>query len=393
MFDLLDADLLLALFLFLMAWVGHSALMVTLHNQFYGLPTPKGTGKFILAFFGSLTFVFPLALWSAAGWDPRSLFVYPDALSWRTAAAGYVALCWLTGFVLFPLDTLRRVLRPRAPALLESRSRVVDIARQLGCRPVGTRRKRHLCHLPGNQVLQVELSEHTIRLPRLPAAWDGLTLLHLSDLHLSGTPDRDYFRAVMDHCRAWEPDLVCVTGDVADSMHHKRWIVPVLGRLRWKVAAFAVLGNHDLWYEPEYIRRRLRRLGIRVLDNTWERLEVHGVPLVVVGHEGPWFRPGPDLSAAPAEPFRLCLSHTPDNIAWARRQRVDLMLSGHVHGGQVRVPLFGSILVPSRYGRRYDSGLFDEPPTLLHVNRGLSGEHPLRYNCRPEATLLTLRAP
>ena len=86
MFDLLDADLLLALFLFLMAWVGHSALMVTLHNQFYGLPTPKGTGKFILAFFGSLTFVFPLALWSAAGWDPRSLFVYPDALSWRTAA-------------------------------------------------------------------------------------------------------------------------------------------------------------------------------------------------------------------------------------------------------------------------------------------------------------------
>ena len=69
------------------------------------------------------------------------------------------------------------------------------------------------------------------------------------------------------------------------------------------------------------------------------------------------------------------------------------MLSGHVHGGQVRVPLFGSILVPSRYGRRYDSGLFDEPPTLLHVNRGLSGEHPLRYNCRPEATLLTLRAP
>jgi predicted MPP superfamily phosphohydrolase len=118
---------------------------------------------------------------------------------------------------------------------------------------------------------------------------------------------------------------------------------------------------------------------------------VRGEPLVVVGHEGPWFKPGPDLSAAPAEPFRLCLSHTPDNIGWARRQRIDFMLSGHVHGGQVRFPLFGSLLVPSKYGRWYDGGAYDEKPTLLYVSRGLSGQYPLRYNCLPEATLLTLR--
>jgi predicted MPP superfamily phosphohydrolase len=88
----------------------------------------------------------------------------------------------------------------------------------------------------------------------------------------------------------------------------------------------------------------------------------------------------------------LCLSHTPDNIPWARRADVDVMLSGHVHGGQIRFPVFGSMLVPSRYGRRYDCGSFDLPPTLLHVSRGLSGEHQLRYNCRPEVTLLRLRA-
>jgi predicted MPP superfamily phosphohydrolase len=238
----------------------------------------------------------------------------------------------------------------------------------------------------------VELAEHTLRLPRLPRAWDGLTLLHLSDLHLSGTPDRTYFKAVMDHCRAWQPDLVCVTGDVADSMHHMRWIVPVLGRLRWNIAAFAILGNHDAWYEPLFIRRRLQRIGMRVLANTWQLLEVRGEPLVVVGHEGPWFKPYPDLSDAPAEPFRLCLSHTPDHIAWARREHIDLMLAGHVHGGQVRFPLFGSLLVPSKYGRWYDCGVFDESPTVLSISRGLSGQYPLRYNCRPEATLLTLRA-
>jgi len=66
------------------------------------------------------------------------------------------------------------------------------------------------------------------------------------------------------------------------------------------------------------------------------------------------------------------------------------MLSGHVHGGQIRLPWIGSILVPSRYGRRYDCGTFAEAPTLLHVSRGVSGEHPLRYHCKPEVTLLTL---
>ena len=391
----MDSDLFISLFLFVSAWVGHSALMVTSHNLLYGMALPKGTGKFIHGLHGLLVVLFPLGLWYVAGgWDPRVLFEYSSASSWHLVAAGYLALCWLTGLVLFPLNTLRRVLRRPPAALIASQSRNIDIAEQLGQRPIGTRRlKRQMCQLPGNQVLQLELAEHTFRLPRLPRAWDGLKLLHLSDLHLSGTPDRPYFRAVMDHCRAWEPDLVCVTGDVADSLKHMRWIVPILGRLRWNIAAFAILGNHDSWYDPPFIRRRLARLGMHVLGNTWKQLDVRGEPLVVIGQEGPWFQPAPDLSEAPAEPFRLCLSHTPDHIAWARGHNVDLMLSGHVHGGQVRFPLFGSLLVPSKYGRWYDCGAFDESPTLLYVNRGLSGEFPLRYNCRPEATLLTLRAP
>ena len=67
------------------------------------------------------------------------------------------------------------------------------------------------------------------------------------------------------------------------------------------------------------------------------------------------------------------------------------MLSGHNHGGQVRVPLFGSIFVPSRYGRRYDMGTFFEAPTLLHVNRGLSGKEALRIRCNPQVTRIILR--
>jgi predicted MPP superfamily phosphohydrolase len=371
------------------ACLGHLALMIVSHNWWYGLPLPRHSGKLVHLVHGLLILAFPIALIGAFGWDLAGLPYVSSEFAWPQLLTLYVAFCAALGLVALPLNTILRHMR-RDPTL-EKQSRVLDVAKHLGYPPVGTGKHRVLARLPGNEVFQVELVERTLALPRLPAAWDGLTILHLSDIHLKGTPDRDYFRFVMDRCADWQPDLVAVTGDVADSMQHMRWIVPVLGRLRWRVAAFAILGNHDFWYDPSFIRRRLRRLGMDVLANTWRQIDVRGEPLVVIGHEGPWLKPRPDLSDCPREPFRLCLSHTPDNIRWARREGVDLMLSGHVHGGQVRFPLFGSVLVPSCYGRHYDCGVFEESPTLLHVSRGLSGDFPLRYLCRPEVTKLTLR--
>jgi predicted MPP superfamily phosphohydrolase len=216
--------------------------------------------------------------------------------------------------------------------------------------------------------------------------------LHLTDLHFHGSPDRSYYRAILDRCAAWMPDIVAITGDVADSAIHHRWIVPLLGRLRWRIACFAILGNHDHRHDVAVIRRRMRRLGMKVPENSWMQVEVRGEPMVVIGHEGPWLAPAPDLSACPAGPFRLCLSHTPDNIRWAQRNGIDLVLAGHVHGGQIRFPLVGSMLVPSVHGRRYDCGTFAEGATIMHVSRGVSGEHPVRYNCLPEVTLITLRS-
>jgi predicted MPP superfamily phosphohydrolase len=124
-------------------------------------------------------------------------------------------------------------------------------------------------------------------------------------------------------------------------------------------------------------------------------LDVRGQPLLVIGNETPWIKPEPDAALWPQGTFRLCLSHTPDNIVWARRHKIDLMLCGHVHGGQIRLPLIGSIFCPSRYSRRYDCGTFFRAPTLMHVSRGLAGQHPLRYRCRPEVTriVLTRKAP
>jgi predicted MPP superfamily phosphohydrolase len=381
-------------FLFCAACLGHLVLLVRCHNWWYGLSLPKKAGDVIHLAHAALILAFPVVLLARWGWGLAGLFDLSGAPWWQFLEAGYVGACLLAGLVCFPLVTAWRLLRPGP--VVEQRSEVVDVARELGEAPVGNDKHRWLASLPGNEIFTVELSERVLCPPRLPPEWDGLTILHLSDLHLKGMPDRRYFQFVMDRCAGWQPDLVAVTGDVVDSWDHQRWIVPVLGRLRWQVAALAILGNHDYWYDPAFIRRRLRRLRMQVLGNGWQQLEVRGRPLVVIGHEGPWAQPAPDLSACPPPstqggPFRLCLSHTPDNIAWARRHSVDLMLSGHVHGGQIRLPAIGSILVPSRHGRRYDCGAFACGPTLLHVSRGLSGEHQVRYNCRPEATLLRLR--
>jgi predicted MPP superfamily phosphohydrolase len=377
--------------LYLGACVGHTALWMFALNIVFGLPWPKGALNLARKLHALIVFSAPVLFWFGLGLNHG--LAGPYAVQFPCPfMEGYTLLCWLFGFVLLPGFTAWNLLRRPPAALADCRGETVDVERALGYRPEGEGKRRWLCRLPCNQVFQVEFAERTFRLPRLPAAWDGLSILHLSDLHLRGTPDREFYRYVLDRCREWEPDLVALTGDIVDSDRHHRWIVPLLGRLRWRVAAFAILGNHDQWHDPPLIRRRLGRIGMHVLGNRWRQLEVRGQPLVVVGHEGPWFRPAPDLSDCPQGTFRLCLSHTPDNIRWACRHDVDLMLSGHNHGGQIRLPVLGSIFVPSLYGRRYDCGTFFQPPTLLYVNRGLAGMFPLRFNCRPEVTRIVLQA-
>jgi predicted MPP superfamily phosphohydrolase len=386
----LAASPIVAIVLWLGACVGHTALMVYWLNWIYGYHVPQPILRALRKLDALLVLAGPVFWWFALGFH-REVRV---ELTWAGSSwllSSYAVLCWMVGFVVAPVATLRLHLRRRARALLSNHTATVNIAAELGYKPIGYGKLRHLARLPGNEVFTVDFAVRTMQLPQIPEAWDGLSILHLSDLHLSGTPDRRFYQRVMDHCREWEPDIVAITGDIVDSDKHHRWVMPILSRLRWRIAAFAILGNHDSWRDVAQIRRRLRSTGLRVLGNGWEQIDVHGRPMVVIGHEGPWFDPPPDVAACPEEPFRLCLSHTPDNIAWARQHHVDLMLAGHVHGGQVRLPLVGSVFVPSRYSRRFDCGTFQLAPTLMHVSRGLAGQQPVRYNCRPEVTKIVLR--
>ncbi|MBY0233265.1 MAG: metallophosphoesterase [Gemmataceae bacterium] len=364
-----------------LACLGHLVLMVGSHNLLYGLRAPKWFSGLVHVVHALAVLALPIGLVAGWGWSLAGLRDRPVMLA-------YLALCLAALFVLLPLVSLARALRP--DPLRYERREVVDLTRQLGRKPVGLGNHPFLARLPGNGIFHVEFVEAALALPGLPPALDGLTVLHLSDLHFHGTPDREWFAAIIERCNAWKPDIVALTGDVIDSPTHHRWILPLLGRLRWGVAGFAILGNHDHYFEPEVVRRRLRRLGFTVLVNEWAMATVRGTPVAVVGNEYPWLEPEPDLAGMP-EGFKLCLSHTPDNFAWAARHGMDLVLAGHVHGGQIRLPLIGPVVMPSRYGRRFDQGGFRDGKTVMVVSRGLSGEEPVRYNCLPEAMLLTLR--
>lgn len=377
----------LVVLLFFVAFVGHAVLVFRSHNWWYGTALGRTTIDMLQFQHAVILFGGPALFVWGFGFDVRPLFEERDA--GRLLLAVYVVLCWFAAVVMLPLVTVARHCR-RCPALVSTTSTVVDVEAELGQPLHGDGKHAWLARLPGNQVRTLELTVKTLRLPHLPSAWDGLSILHLSDFHFYGSPARAYFEKVLEQAAAWKPDVVALTGDYVDGPAYHGWL-EILERLAPGAVRLAILGNHDQWYEPERIRARLKEMGYRVVVNGWEVVEIRSQPMVVIGTEYPWERPAPDLSGCCNDIFRLCLSHTPDNIRWAQRHKIDLMLSGHVHGGQIRLPVIGSVVVPSLYGRRYDCGVFQEGGMLLHVSRGLSGKHPLRYGCRPEATLLVLR--
>ncbi|MBN9122226.1 MAG: metallophosphoesterase [Planctomycetes bacterium] len=387
----------LAVLLVALAWVGHAYILTALLNYVYARPWPKVVLKPWRLVTGVLILAFPWVVWNI--FNPAAMSSTPlapgeDPLNGTLGRAllAYAGVCLFFGAIVFPVITFKRYLRKSPACVASETTRTLDLWPELGDKLVGDGKGRPLTRLPGNCVFKIDLTDLTLALPNLPSEWDGLTLLLLSDLHFHGTPSRAYFDRVLDELTVGpEPDLVCLAGDFVDSDAHREWIPALLGRLRAKEAKLAILGNHDKYHDPDRVRAELAAAGCTVLGNAWREITVRGAPCVVVGHEGPWFNPAPDLTGAPTGPFRLCLSHTPDNFYWGQSNGVRLMLCGHVHGGAIRIPLIGSIFVPSVYGRRFDCGVFEENGTAMVVSRGISGKEPLRFRCNPQAIRITLK--
>ena len=373
----MPSEYLLLVLPLLAAWVGHACIWVSILNYVYARPYPKAILKPWRHFSGLVILSFPL-------------LVYLDCGS---LGYSYLGVCLVFGAIAFPTITFIRFRRKPPAILLSETTHTLDLWKELGREAIGNGKGRLAARLPFNGIYRVDFTEMTLAIPNLPPEWDGLTILHLTDVHYHGTPSRAFHeRVLVEIERRWpKSDLVCLTGDYVDSDEHHAWIGPLLGRLRGTEGNFAILGNHDLLYEPNRVRESLAAAGYTVLGNGWKLATIRGVRCVLVGHEGPWFTPPPNLTSAPKNAFRICLSHSPDNFYWAQENGIGLVLCGHVHGGQIRLPLIGSIFVPSTYGRRFDMGVFEKNGTAMVVNRGLSGKEPLRFRCNAQVMRIALR--
>jgi uncharacterized protein len=311
--------------------------------------------------------------------------------SWSWPLFSYAAVCAVSGLAVWPLNSLLLALR-RTPPGITGTERTIDLANREGAEAlVGEGQGAWLLRLPRNESFQLALRDWELTIPGLPMSLDGLEIIQLTDMHFAPCYNRRFFELAVAECLGWTADLVIVTGDLVEDDDTIGWIEPVLGRLESRRGKFAVLGNHDHDHQPEMITAELERVGFTDLEGQWTSLDLGGTIVAIGGTSAPWGRALDEREMPPAD-FRILLSHSPDLFYKAQRWNVELMFSGHNHGGQIRLPLVGSVFVPSKYSRRFDRGFFRQNGTLLYVSEGLGGMHPVRYGCPPEICRFVLRA-
>lgn len=244
---------------------------------------------------------------------------------------------------------------------------------------------------------------YEIEVPGWPRGLDSMRIALLSDLHV-GSPYNGLqkLREIVDLTNAAEPDLVLLAGDyvvgwvIGGGLIQPEEMTATLASLHAPLGVYAVMGNHDLWFDEKRVRRALSEARIRVLKDEAVALPTEAGELWLMGLQD--HRAGrPDVSGAlervPDGVTVVALTHNPDLFPEIP-SRVHLTLAGHTHGGQVKLPFLGTPIVPSRYGSRFVRGLVVEGDRRLFVTPGLGTTIlPVRFRVPPEISLIRVRSP
>jgi predicted MPP superfamily phosphohydrolase len=258
-----------------------------------------------------------------------------------------------------------------------------------GAPPV-KRENQGISILKPDTTTDLALLHYDIRVP----TWSGgsLCVAHISDLHVTDELPREYYRRALLRASAAQPDMILFSGDFVTEVKYASLLAEILPAARAPLGVLAILGNHDHWAGSDEVRAALHSAGVVVLGNDCLRVRAGGGDVLVVGCESPWGKDG--WQAPPIQPHELALAltHTPDNIYRLRAAGMHALFAGHYHAGQFRVPGLGALVMPSRYGRRFDQGHFVVNGTHLFVSAGVgSVSPPLRLYCQPDVLLVNIR--
>jgi len=251
---------------------------------------------------------------------------------------------------------------------------------------------------------ELEIVPRDIHIQRLPQPFHNFRIAQLSDIHLEEYTEETFLRYAVHRINDLKPDMVLLTGDyVSDGPRSPSYALKAAlrcGAILRELACplrYAVLGNHDFNVDPPFVTAALVSNGIPVLSNQFVAVKRGGAHLWLSGLEDAGAgRPNLDLSIPPQlDAPLLMMCHEPDYtdtiLRHPRGTQIDLILSGHTHGGQVRLPFLPPLILPSM-GTKYVEGLFHFNKTQLYVNRGLGAVGlPVRFNCPPEITILKLK--
>ena len=245
---------------------------------------------------------------------------------------------------------------------------------------------------------QIRIRRETVSVPHLPPAFVRKTVAILADLHHGPLVGLSFIRDAVRIANSLNPDLFALVGDFAHKGHQSPERLPAcldaLAELRAPLGVFAVPGNHDLHRDGQVYRDAIAATPLIDLTNKNRPVEIDGQRLWLAGVDD-LFCGKPNLTKAltgvPDQSAVVLLCHNPDLAEDRPDLRVGLMLSGHLHGGQLYFPGFGALWLPSKYGQKYIRGLVQGPASRVYISRGL-GEAgiPLRLNSPPEINLLTL---
>lgn len=252
---------------------------------------------------------------------------------------------------------------------------------------------------------EISVTTQPLRLANLPAAFQGYRVVQISDIHLDEFTEPAFLDRIVAHVNRLAPDLLLLTGDFVSygplpASFARQAAYQCAEHLRALACRqrFAVMGNHDTQVGVALVTDALKQGAVPVLYNEYVAIERDGAHLWLAGVADP-ASGTPDLfRAVPLNPDApvLLMAHAPDYADVVanhpRGHRVDAMFSGHSHGGQVRLPIVGPLILPSM-GRKYVEGLYRFDHLQLYVNRGIGTVGaPLRLNCPPEITVFTLEA-
>lgn len=256
----------------------------------------------------------------------------------------------------------------------------------------------------GNTAL--ELNIYTVTSHELPKAFDGYRIAHVSDLHNAEMGDGN--EKLLAMLREAEPDIIAITGDLIDSRNTDIGVALAFAEEAVRIApCYYVTGNHEARVsEYDELKAGLEAAGVVALENEQVEIELSGETITLLGVDDPSFNADylfGDAAAVistklaeittEADGFTILLSHRPELFDTYVECGMDLVLSGHAHGGQFRLPFVGGLVAPNQgFFPEYDSGLYTESNTNMIVSRGIGNSLlPFRFNNRPEVILIELR--